>query len=1622
VAESVGVSDGLGTLPSELMDVPENVVVADTTTLDFLPVVEINVTESVAVGDSVGPQPSAWVGIPEEVVVSDAVDLYVSPVVEINVTESVAVGDSVGPQPSAWLDIPEVVMVGETVNVDVYPIVELNISETVGVNDSIGTLPSAWLEVGESVAVTDTIDLYIPPVVQINVAEMVTVADNIQTLPSVMINVSESVGVIDSIDALPSAWIDVSETVSVSDIVDLYIPPVVEINVSESINVTDTVDMITSVIIHVHESIVVKDTIGILQVDSGADQQVDEGQILNFTGSVTEPAEGETFTVEWDFGDGTSDTDTLTPTHVYADNGLYSIIMVVTYDNGASVSNSIDVTVENVAPTVNAGSDLTVDEGFPVNIAEVTFNDPGTLDTHTATIDWGDETVEPGSVTENPFGPPGSTAGADGTVSGSHAYDDNGTFTVTVCVTDDDGISTCDTLIVNVTNVAPTADAGGPYTGSEGSAITLDGSGSSDQGSDILSFAWDLDNDGQYDDATGVTPAFTFLVDGVFTIGLQVTDDDGGVGTATATVTVSNVAPFATDQTVTTNEDTPVGVTLTASDPGSDSLTYSVVSGPTSGTLSGAAQNRIYIPNLNFNGSDSFTFKANDGSLDSNVATVNITVNSVNDEPVANAGPYQTVEATSANGATVTLDGSGSYDEDGDALTYLWTGPFGTASGVLVSVTVPLGTNTITLTVTDPQGEDALDTVVVQVVDTTPPSLTVPADIIAEALDETGTVVVYTSTADDLVDGAVTPACSPESGLVFDVGATPVTCNASDSRGNLSTASFNVIVTTNPDRSVGEEIPHDTGGTITTPDGSVNIDIPAGALDSDTYISIAETGTSYELTSNLGNAFAVYGVIIQPDGTTFNIPITITFTWDDADNNGWVDGTNIREDNMIITKDNVAVTNRCRQEPGPVEITGAECNSTDNYFKFQVSSLSKFALVFVDDQAPVVSDVIANPNPAPINTDIVLSAIVDDTLAGLSPIGSAEYSVDGGAYLPMEAEDGAYDDPVESVIVIIPSFVEAGVHNVCVRGYDTLANALSADECILVKVNNPPVAVNDTATTDEDTPVTINVLANDSDVNGDPLTAMLDTAPANGTLTLNADGSFEYVPDENWYGTDSFTYKANDGELESEVATVTITVSSVNDAPDAVDDSYSIDEDDTLTEVVPGVLSNDSDIEGDTLTVDVENTTGPDHGQLSLTSDGAFSYSPDPDYYGEDSFVYEICDSGGLCDTAAVTITVTPVNDAPVVTLSAESELVQCSDGISPVTITATDIDSPALSISAVLPADIGIGSEDCNNSGEVLTCTWIIEGQASVSAGIYDVTVTVSDWELEGTADMSFNVVHEDTVETFDADNPVAVEVATAGGDSGTFDLVVYVREMLPDIADGTAYPGYIDRAEVSMTLQPVGPGSSVLGACTPGTVTGIAYDAVKTVICSFDEVPVNTYTAEVIVNGDYYAGYNEDVLVVYDPSLGFTTGGGWFYWPGTDHRTNFGYTMKYNKKGKKVQGNLLLISHLPDGTKYRVKSNSLYGLSLGETPINGEICGWASFSGKSTYLEPGMPEPEGNHEFVAYVEDCNEPGTGVDSFWIEVHDKDGDVINALSMLRDAYDNAETLNGGNIVVPHRAQ
>src|SRR5262249_10921186 len=151
---------------------------------------------------------------------------------------------------------------------------------------------------------------------------------------------------------------------------------------------------------------------------------------------------------------------------------------------------------------------------------------------------------------------------------------------------------------------------------------------------------------------------------------------------------------------------------------------------------------------------------------------------------------------------------------------------------------------------------------------------------------------------------------------------------------------------------------------------------------------------------------------------------------------------------------------------------------------------------------------------------------------------------------------------------------------------------------------------------------------NDSDPDGDPLTAVLVTGPSHGTLTLNANGSFTYVPAANYNGGGSFTYKANDGQAGSNVATVTITLRSVNDPPIANPDTKTTAEDTPLTFPASDLTANDSpgppDESAQTLTVTAVTATASTHGTVSLSS-GNVTYTPAANYNGAASFSYTVC-------------------------------------------------------------------------------------------------------------------------------------------------------------------------------------------------------------------------------------------------------------------------------------------------------------------------------------------------------------------------------------------------------------
>jgi VCBS repeat-containing protein len=335
-----------------------------------------------------------------------------------------------------------------------------------------------------------------------------------------------------------------------------------------------------------------------------------------------------------------------------------------------------------------------------------------------------------------------------------------------------------------------------------------------------------------------------------------------------------------------------------------------------------------------------------------------------------------------------------------------------------------------------------------------------------------------------------------------------------------------------------------------------------------------------------------------------------------------------------------------------------------------------------------VSITVAAGNDAPVAMPDAYEIAEGGTLTIPAPGVLANDSDIDGTPLTAVLMGGASNGTVvlgpDGSLVYTPDADFNGIATFTYAAFDGTSNSNVATVTILVTAaNDVPVAAADSYSTPEDGELAVDaehgVLSNDADVEGTPLKAILVGQASHGVVTLNEDGSFTYVPAQNFNGTDTFSYKANDGEADSNVVDVTITADPVNDAPTAAGDSYPAQEDQALTIAAPGVLGNDSDIDGDPLTAIV--VSGPQHGSLVLNSDGSFRYTPAANYAGDDSFTYKANDGNADSEVAAVSLTVTGANDAPV---AASQSVTTGEDSPLPIVLSASDVDSDALAYSVV--------------------------------------------------------------------------------------------------------------------------------------------------------------------------------------------------------------------------------------------------------------------------------------------------------------------------------------------------
>ena len=421
-----------------------------------------------------------------------------------------------------------------------------------------------------------------------------------------------------------------------------------------------------------------------------------EGLSIEFIASIGDDAAAEgPYTFKWDFSyDGTtfiSEADGEGPfVRSYSDGPAQVVIgLLITMGSGEQVLILETVSVHNAPAVVAAGPDLTVQTGDQISLT-ASFTDPGTGDTHTAIIDWGDGTVTPTTVTE---------AGGSGTTAGTHTYNSVSIFTVTVTVTDNNGDPGKDSLKIRTGNTSPVAQndsatvaEGGsvavnvlandsdpeedPLTitavtqGSNGT-VTISGDsvtyshGGSQTTADSFSYTIGDDNGGS---ATATVSHYGSQTT-ADTFSYTISDGNGGSDTATVSITVTsaNDAPIATGDAGTVLEGGSVTINVLANDadPDGDSLTITAVTQGTNGTVAISGDSVTYAHDGSETTGDSFTYTISDGNGGSDTATVAITVTPVNDPPVATGDT-----ATVAEGATVVVNVlANDSDPEQDTLT-----------------------------------------------------------------------------------------------------------------------------------------------------------------------------------------------------------------------------------------------------------------------------------------------------------------------------------------------------------------------------------------------------------------------------------------------------------------------------------------------------------------------------------------------------------------------------------------------------------------------------------------------------------------------------------------------------------------------------------------------------------------------------------------------------------------------------------------------------------------------------------------------------------------------------------------------------------------------------------------
>ncbi|EMF7445158.1 tandem-95 repeat protein [Vibrio parahaemolyticus] len=879
-----------------------------------------------------------------------------------------------------------------------------------------------------------------------------------------------------------------------------------------------------------------------------------------------------------------------------------------------------------------------------------------------------------------------------------------------------------------------------------------------------------------------------------------------------------NDAPVAKDDIATTQEDTAVTIDVLPndSDVNGDKLSIQSASVPEAqGKVEIVDGKLVFTPAENFHGDAEITYTLTDGAL-TDQATVNVTVNAVNDTPVVESNLADQTLAEDFTPYTIDLNTAFSDVDNVDGeLTFSVSGN----SNVLVSIENGIatisptadwnGSETLTFTATDPSGESISATVnftVAPVADIVADKATVVEDtptiikVLGNDTFEGGDQVVSLDTNNGPANGTV--SVNPDGSVTYTPNdnyhgtdsftyivtsggvSESTTVNVDVTPVNDAPVAKDDIATTQEDTAVTiDALPNDTDadgdklsiesasvpkeqGTVEVVDGKL-VFTPAENFNGDAEITY--TVTDGELTDE-----AKVAVTVNPvnDAPTIKVDAVESITEDAVNTDTVVASLTVRdtdtpEDQLTVSLENnsngyfVLVGNE-------VKLTQAGVDAVNND-ELNLKNLTISASVS-DGVNPTANDsdslVVNRVNDAPT----VENAIADQVLSEDFDVYTIDLNEvfkdsDSSLKFSVSGNDNIQISIVNGVATITPTADWNGKETITFTAKDPSGESVNQTVDFTVA---PVVDIEaDSADVVEDTPTIINVLGNDTFESTDKVVSLdAENGPKNGTVIVNNDGTVTYTPDDNYVGKDTFTYVVtSDGVSES--TTVEVNVTPVNDAPVAKDDIATTQED---TAVTIDVLPNDTDVDGDTLSIQSASVPS-DQGTVEIV-DGKLVFTPAENFNGDAEITYTVTD-GQLTDEAKVTVTVNPVNDAPTIKVDAVESITE--DGVNTDTVVATltvrDTDTPE--------DQLTISLENNSNGYFVLVGNEVKLTQAGVDAvnndelNLKDLTISASVSDgVNPTASDSDSLIVNRVNDAPTVENVIAGQVLSEDFDAYTIDL----------------------------------------------------------------------------------------------------------------------------------------------------------------------------------------------------------------------------------------------------------